>query len=94
MSEEEFVEAIFQRDLKIKKLNEKIKELENKYFDEEIRNTVIKRCDEVIKKDYISKDKIKAKIKERELQSHYADDFTRDYYLNQIEVLQELLEGE
>ena len=36
MSEEEFVEAIFQRDLKIKKLNEKIKELKNKL--EEITN--------------------------------------------------------
>ena len=67
MSEEELVEAIFQRDLKIKKLNEKIK------------------------KDYVSKDKIKEKIKELELRKSFSDDFTEDYYLDQIDILQELL---
>ena len=68
MSEEEFVEAIFQRDLKIKKLNEKIK------------------------KDYVSKDKIKAKIKELEEKSKDSDN---NVFLYGIYFYKELLkEGE
>ena len=93
MSEEEFVEAIFQRDLKIKKLNEKVKELENKYSDEEIRNTVLKRCNEVIEKDYVSKDKIKEKIKEIQMLDKKGIGF--NYNSNQVlGLLQELLGDE
>ena len=100
MSEEEFVEAIFQRDLKIKKLNEKVKELENKYSDEEIRNTVLKKCNEVIEKDYVSKDKIREKIKELEKEKEENEEYGLDctlIYEHEIDinaiikVLQELL---
>ena len=43
-------------------LQKEIEELKYKYSDEKIRNTIIKRYREVIEKDYVSKDKIKAKI--------------------------------
>lgn len=43
--------------------DENIQELKDKYSDEKIRDTVIKRYREVIEKDYISKDKIREKIK-------------------------------
>lgn len=48
----------------IRKQSKEIEELKDKFSDEKIRNTVIKRYKEVIEKDYISKDKIKAKIEE------------------------------
>lgn len=48
----------------IEKQQKEIEELKEKYSDEKIRNTVIKRYREVIEKNYVSKDKIKAKIEE------------------------------
>ena len=48
----------------IEKQSKEIEELKDKYSDEKIRNTIIKRYREVIEKDYVSKDKIKAKIEE------------------------------
>ena len=41
--------------------------------------------------NFISKNKIKEKIKELELRKSFSDDFTEDYYLDQIDILQELL---
>jgi DNA-binding protein H-NS len=48
----------------IDKQQKEIEELKDKFSDEKIRNIVIKRYREVIEKDYISRDKIKAKIEE------------------------------
>ena len=48
----------------IEKQSKEIEELKYKYSDEKIRNAIIKRYREVIEKDYVSKDKIKAKIEE------------------------------
>ena len=67
----------------VEKQQKEIEELKDKYSDEKIRNTIIKRYREVNEKDYVSKDKIKAKIEELK-------DGTFDAKI----VLQELLEKE
>ena len=43
---------------------------------------------------YISKDKIRKKMELLELRKAFSDEFTEEFYLSQIELLQELLEGE
>lgn len=62
-------------------------ELKQKYSDEEIRNTIINRYREVIEKEYISKDKIRDKIKEIE-DDKYEHLLARE---NIIKTLEELL---
>jgi len=73
----------------IEKQSKEIEELKDKFSDEKIRNTVIKRYREVIEKDYVSKDKIKAKIEE--LEKGNKNTFIRG---EKILVLQSLLEKE
>ena len=88
----------------IRKQSKEIEELKDKFSDEKIRNIVIKRYREVIEKDYISKDKIKAKIKEyeqdvKDFEEYWSKDPRKfkkeksvDYY--KLEALKELLEKE
>ena len=73
----------------IEKQSKEIEELKYKYSDEKIRNTIIKRYREVIEKDYVSKDKIKAKIEEEK--ECGSVDGTNEMI---IEVLPSLLEKE
>lgn len=84
-------------------LQKEIEELKYKYSDEKIRNTIIKRYREVIEKDYVSKDKIKAEIEERNkwLQEYDEQEEMNelqkdDYRLIKVErnILQSLLEKE
>ena len=88
----------------IEKQSKEIEELKYKYSDEKIRNTIIKRYREVIEKDYVSKDKIKAKIEEyeqdvKDFEEYWSKDPRKfkkeksvDYY--KLEALKELLEKE
>ena len=104
MSEDEFVEAIFQRDLRIKKLNKKIKELEKEL--EEYKKRLTPTPDNCVpieyqmigyvdKRGYISKDKIKDKIKKyRNLQDNEKDFMYKVDLGTRIDELQELLKGE
>lgn len=72
----------------------------NQYSDENIRQTTIKRVHEVIEKDYVSKDKIKEKIKEINKQKEkilHEIDFKAFYRFSdlkdfEINILKELLE--
>ena len=75
----------------IEKKSKEMEELKYKYSDEKIRNTIIKRYREVIEKDYVSKDKIKAKIEELEKQDRESK-ISHNYLV--IPVLQSLLEKE
>lgn len=93
---DDLVECAMYRDCveKIKKLIEKqqkeIEQLKNLYSDEKIRNTIIKKYRDVIEKDYISKDKIKEKIKE--LESHiWRDGYMTKFDEYAIHYLKELL---
>ena len=72
-------------------LLKEIEELKYKYSDEKIRNTIIKRYREVIEKDYVSKDKIKAKIDY--LLKHYDSENFINFEMF-IKILQSLLEEE
>lgn len=88
----------------IENQSKEIEELKDKFSDEEIRNTVIKRYREVIEKDYISKDKIKAKIEEYKKlinecimndEEIFCKECTEKCSFNQtIDVLQSLLKEE
>lgn len=82
---EEYRQTIIRKD-------KEIEELKDKYSDEKIRNTVIKRYKEVIEKDYVSKDKIKAKIEVLEkLQKEFPNN---DEIRIKIIAYKELLEKE
>ena len=82
-------------------LLKEIEELKDKYSDEKIRNTIIKRYREVIEKDYVRKDKIKAKIEEYEkmkeatkMDTTYYGEKRRSVIEGLIAELQSLLEKE
>ena len=70
-------------------LQKEIEELKYKYSDEKIRNTIIKRYREVIEKDYVSKDKIKAKIEE--LENYYRELYKQDNSPNEFLIGQDCL---
>ena len=79
----------------IEKQSKEIEELKDKYSDEKIRNTIIKRYREVIEKDYVSKDKIKAIIEELQEDIKYsANPLSIDNSKFAIIVLRSLLRKE
>lgn len=79
----------------IEKQQTEIEEFKYKYSDEKIRNTIIKRYSEVIEKDYVSKDKIRAKtieIKNRQVKDEFIT--ASQGKLNTIIDMESLLEKE
>ncbi len=80
----------------LEKQQKEIEELKDKYSDEKIRDTLIKRYRKVIEMDYVGKDKIKTFMNE-ELPDDEMCECCEIYDVNGIELkkkLQELLEKE
>lgn len=91
--EYESIRKLYEIYNKEKEKNKELEVLKDSYSDDKIRNTVIKRFREVIEQDYISKDKIKEKIKELEqIKNTALTERTIDMMNDKIIVLEQLLE--
>ena len=81
------------QNIKIKRQQKEIKSLKNKYSKDKIRNTIIKRFNEVIEEDYVSKVKLANKIEELEKSERQLQEesFTSDNYLFNKETIKRIV---